>query len=137
MRLYTQQHPFYCGIAVHARTMDVCILPQAGAILVPRACRRAQRHFCRRSPPLGRIASSPSRAFFRGTGSLICGPTQDCLVSSGMPCLGQPSMAAKRHTTGWTPGTSPYSSAVACSRRPLSPRQRGGRLVRSSGAACL
>ena len=30
MRFYTTQHPFYCGIDLHARTMDVCILDQAG-----------------------------------------------------------------------------------------------------------
>jgi hypothetical protein len=24
MRFYTKQHPFYCGIDLHARTMDVC-----------------------------------------------------------------------------------------------------------------
>jgi len=36
MRFYTTQHPFYCGIDLHARTMDVCILDQAGATLVHR-----------------------------------------------------------------------------------------------------
>ncbi len=30
MRFYTQQHPFYCGIDLHARTMSLCILDQAG-----------------------------------------------------------------------------------------------------------
>jgi transposase len=30
MRFYTKQHPFYCGIDLHARTMYVCILDQAG-----------------------------------------------------------------------------------------------------------
>jgi transposase len=30
MRFYTQQPPFYCGIDLHARTMDVCILDQPG-----------------------------------------------------------------------------------------------------------
>ncbi|MGH8606335.1 MAG: TIR domain-containing protein, partial [Gammaproteobacteria bacterium] len=29
MRFYTQQHKFYCGIDLHARTMYVCILNQA------------------------------------------------------------------------------------------------------------
>jgi transposase len=29
-RFYTTQHPFYCGIDLHARTMYVCILNQAG-----------------------------------------------------------------------------------------------------------
>jgi Transposase len=36
MRFSTQQHPFSCGIDLHARTMDLCILDQAGATLVHR-----------------------------------------------------------------------------------------------------
>ena len=34
MRFYQQQHPFYCGIDLHARTMHVCILDQAGQTVV-------------------------------------------------------------------------------------------------------
>jgi len=30
-RFSTQQHPLYCGIDLHARTMDLCLLDQAGA----------------------------------------------------------------------------------------------------------
>ena len=33
MRFYTKQHPFSWGIDLHARTMDVCILDQAGETL--------------------------------------------------------------------------------------------------------
>src|SRR5262249_13522068 len=33
---YTKQHQFSCGIALHARTMSLCILHQDGAILVHR-----------------------------------------------------------------------------------------------------
>jgi transposase len=36
MRFYTQQHPHYCGIDLHARTMYLCILSQAGAIVLHR-----------------------------------------------------------------------------------------------------
>src|SRR2546425_1682274 len=36
MRFYTKQHPFYCGIDLHARTMYVCILDQAGETLLHR-----------------------------------------------------------------------------------------------------
>ena len=36
MRFYTKQHPFYCGIDLHARTMYLCILDQAGETLVHR-----------------------------------------------------------------------------------------------------
>jgi hypothetical protein len=37
MRFYPQPHPWYCGIALHARTMDVCRLNHDGASLVHRA----------------------------------------------------------------------------------------------------
>jgi transposase len=36
MRFYPQQHPFPCGIDLHARTLYLCILHQDGAILVHR-----------------------------------------------------------------------------------------------------
>lgn len=36
MRLYTNHHPFYCGIDLHAKSMYVCIVDQAGAVLVHR-----------------------------------------------------------------------------------------------------
>jgi hypothetical protein len=36
MRFSTQQHPLYCGIDLHARTMDVCLLNHAGEILAHR-----------------------------------------------------------------------------------------------------
>src|SRR5262247_1992547 len=36
MRFYTNQHPFYCGIDLHARTMYVCILSQDGEIVLHR-----------------------------------------------------------------------------------------------------
>jgi transposase len=36
MRFYTQQHQFYCGIDLHARTMYVCILKQDGEMMLHR-----------------------------------------------------------------------------------------------------
>jgi transposase len=36
MRFYTQQHQFYCGIDLHARTMYVCILNHDGEIMLHR-----------------------------------------------------------------------------------------------------
>jgi hypothetical protein len=55
MRCYNQQHRFYCGVDLHARTMYVCLLDQDGAILchqnlpaVVDAFRRARRG--RRAP---------------------------------------------------------------------------------------
>jgi len=34
MRFYTKQHQYYCGIDLHTKNMYVCILDQAGKILV-------------------------------------------------------------------------------------------------------
>ena len=34
MRFYTQQHRFYCGIDLHARLLAICILDQAGNIVL-------------------------------------------------------------------------------------------------------
>jgi transposase len=36
MRFYTTQHPLYCGIDLHARTMYVCILSQDGEVVLHR-----------------------------------------------------------------------------------------------------
>lgn len=36
MRFYTQQHQFYCGIDLHARSMCVCIVNRDGEVLVHR-----------------------------------------------------------------------------------------------------
>ena len=33
MRFYAKQHRYYCGIDLHARTMYVCVLDQAGKVL--------------------------------------------------------------------------------------------------------
>lgn len=34
MRFYTQQHRYYCGVDLHARSMYVCILDQAGEVVL-------------------------------------------------------------------------------------------------------
>ena len=36
MRFYTQQHRYYCGIDLHARTMYLCVLNQEGEIVLHR-----------------------------------------------------------------------------------------------------
>jgi transposase len=36
MRFYTQQHRFYCGIDLHARTMHLCVLDHQGAVVFDR-----------------------------------------------------------------------------------------------------
>jgi transposase len=51
MRFYTQQHKFYCGIDLHARTMYVCILNQAGEILLHRNMKAAPEPFLKAIAP--------------------------------------------------------------------------------------
>jgi hypothetical protein len=34
MRFYNQPHRFYCGIDLHARSMYLCILDEAGVIVL-------------------------------------------------------------------------------------------------------
>jgi transposase len=41
MRFDTNQHPFYCGIDLHARSMYVCIVSQDGDILLHRTMKAA------------------------------------------------------------------------------------------------
>src|SRR5262245_36510624 len=45
MRFYNNQHPFYCGIDLHARTMYVFSLNHAGEIFVPRAMQASPETF--------------------------------------------------------------------------------------------
>jgi transposase len=51
MRFYTQQHPFSCGIDVHARTMYVCIVNRAGEILLHRHMKAAPEPFLKAVAP--------------------------------------------------------------------------------------
>ncbi len=38
MRFYTRQHRHYCGVDLHVKTMDVCVLDAAGQVRVHRNC---------------------------------------------------------------------------------------------------
>jgi transposase len=51
MRFYTKQHPFYCGIDLHARSMYVCILSHDGEILLHRNMKAAPEPFLRAIAP--------------------------------------------------------------------------------------
>jgi transposase len=51
MRFYTQQHQFYCGIDLHARTMYVCILKQDGEMMVHRDMKASPDTFLKAIAP--------------------------------------------------------------------------------------
>ena len=51
MRFYTKQHQFYCGIDLHARTMYLCILNQAGEIVLHRQMKANPEPFLKAIAP--------------------------------------------------------------------------------------
>jgi transposase len=51
MRFYTKQHPVYCGIDLHARSMYVCILSHDGEILMHRNMKAAPEPFLKAIAP--------------------------------------------------------------------------------------
>jgi transposase len=51
MRFYTNQHPFYCGIDLHARSMYVCILSHEGEIVVHHHMKAAPEPFLKAVAP--------------------------------------------------------------------------------------
>jgi hypothetical protein len=51
MRFYTQQHPFYCGSDLHARTMYVCIVDKDGAIALHRNMKASPEAFLKAMAP--------------------------------------------------------------------------------------
>jgi hypothetical protein len=51
MRFYTNQHQFYCGIDLHARSMYVCVLSHDGDILFHRNMKAAPEPFLKAVVP--------------------------------------------------------------------------------------
>jgi hypothetical protein len=51
MQFYTNQHRFYCGIDLHARTMYVCILSHDGELLLHRNMPAAPEPFLKAIAP--------------------------------------------------------------------------------------
>jgi len=61
MRFYTNQHPFYCGIDLHARSMYVCILSHDGEILLHRNMKAAPNPFLKAVAPYRGQTERPHR----------------------------------------------------------------------------
>ena len=51
MRFYTHQHPFDCGIDLHARSMYGCIMNHDGEVLMPRNMKAAPEPFLKAIAP--------------------------------------------------------------------------------------
>ena len=51
MRFYTTQHPCYCGIDLHARSMYICILHQESEIMLHRNMKASPETFLKAIAP--------------------------------------------------------------------------------------
>jgi hypothetical protein len=51
MRFYTTQHPLYCGIDLHARTMSVCIMNHDGESVLHKNMQAAPEPFLKAIAP--------------------------------------------------------------------------------------
>ena len=51
MRFYNNQHPFYCGIDLHARSMYVCIVNHDGEIVLHKNMKAAPEPFLKAIAP--------------------------------------------------------------------------------------
>ena len=65
MRFYTKQHSHYCGIDLHTRTMYLCILNQAGAIVLHRNMRADPDSFLKAIAPFGQDIVVAVECIFR------------------------------------------------------------------------
>jgi hypothetical protein len=65
MRFYNQQHQFYCGVDLHAKTLHLCVLDQAGEILRHRGIRARPQDFGQSGSDSG-FGIQPQRLFNRG-----------------------------------------------------------------------
>ena len=63
MRFYTNHHPLYCGIDLHARKMSVCLMNHDGAILLHRNMKAAPAPFL--------TAIAPAREGLVGAGACM------------------------------------------------------------------
>ena len=121
MRCDTQQHPFYGGIDVHARTMFLCILHRDGAMLV-------HRHRPAGPEPLLK-AIAPSREAV--VVCVACLFTWDWLVDlcarEGLPCV----LGHARSMQAIHGGNATHDQRDA---QHMAVRRRGGRLLQASGS---
>jgi hypothetical protein len=85
MRFYTNQHQFYCGIDLHARSMYVCILSHDGEIVLHRNMKAAPEAFLKAVAPYREGLVVRSNVSSPGIGSPTSALNRAFPSSSGMP----------------------------------------------------
>ena len=111
MRFYTNQHPFYCGIDLHARSMYVCIVSHDGDMLLHRNMKAAPAPFLQAVAPYRDGLVVAVECIF--TWYWLA----DLCAAEGIPfVLGQ--------TTRSIPKRLRRCSAAACFHKPMSIRRK-------------
>ncbi len=86
MRFYHQQHRFYCGVDLHARTMYLCILDQAGVIVFHQNLAAEPAAFLKAIAPSATELVVAASACSPGTGSPISARPSTSPSCSATPC---------------------------------------------------
>jgi hypothetical protein len=120
-RFDTTQHPFYCGIAVHARTMSVGILDQRGAIGLHRHMQAAPETFLTALAPYrdGTVVAVAWMCTWYGLADLC--------ADEGRPFVLGPALSRKAIPGGKATNDPSDAHHIAV-------RLRGGMLPQASGA---
>ena len=64
MRFYTQEHRYYCGIDLHARSMYVCILDQEGKVVLHKNMRAGPEPFLKAIGPFRKDLAVAAECIF-------------------------------------------------------------------------
>jgi hypothetical protein len=86
MRFYNQQHRFYCGVDLHARTLSLHILDAAGKTVLATTIVANPDAFLQAVAPFRDGLAVACECMFAGTGSPICAWKRRFPSSWGTPC---------------------------------------------------
>ncbi len=75
MRFYNQQHRHTCGVDLHALSMYLCILDQAGEVHLRKNLKASSQALLKAVAPSATTSWSPLSACSPGTGWPISSPT--------------------------------------------------------------
>ena len=135
MRFYTHQHPFYCGIDLHARSMYVCIVNHAGEILLHRNMKAAPEPFLKAIAPYREGLVVAVECMFTWYWLADLCAQEGMAFVLGHALYMKAIHGGKAKTIGSIPKRLPACSAVACSRKPMSIPLPCARLATSYAAA--
>jgi hypothetical protein len=86
MRFYDQQHGFYAGVDLHARTMHLCILDATGAVVFDKNLPCRPDAFLSAVAPFRENLIIGAECMSAGTGCPICARKRSSPSSLATPC---------------------------------------------------